>query len=500
MKKIFFILFLFVSLLSKGQDFIEWISGQGSNCKEYGLLYNYPAATDPNITSGGGWIVPDTADYRELADYIGAGGDYVSNSVGGLLKKTGLDYWVEPNLGAANTFNFNGVGGGSRLGDGSFDLINENGFHWTTDTVLEDGYVVILESESEIFKCNDWSTPLNVGNSIRLVRPTTESEQLLDDGTFVDDYVGNDSTEYQAVKIGNQIWLAKNLYETKLRTGSIIPFHGLDNDSTFTDLEWSELTTAGVCAYDNDLNNVACGFEWPFEVKYGYLYNWYVTTDSRDISSSDDWIVPDSTNLKTLLDYIDNYNSIDEQWDSAGTYLKESDTIYWAYVFGTDTIIEGTNDYNFNLRGAGVRRDDGSFDAIRLLSYVTSPTIIETDVSNYHLFFVHSRAYVNKSDNPFVYGMSIRLVRPATESEQLLDDGTYVDDYVGNNLYIYRTVKIGTQIWLADNLAETKYRNGDWIDGYNGGVYTPISNEDWAAKTTGAMCAYDDDETNAINQ
>ncbi len=62
---------------------------------------------------------------------------------------------------------------------------------------------------------------------------------------------------------------------------------------------------------------------------------------------------------------------------------------------------------------------------------------------------------------------------------------------------LYRcTVKIGTQVWLADNLCEKKFRNGDYIHGYELGVYTPIPDEDWAALTTDGVCCYNDDTDN----
>lgn len=57
-------------------------------------------------------------------------------------------------------------------------------------------------------------------------------------------------------------------------------------------------------------------------------------------------------------------------------------------------------------------------------------------------------------------------------------------------------VNIGTQTWTAANSNETKYRNGDWITGFDGGVYTPISNAAWSALTTEAMCYYNNDINN----
>ena len=61
-----------------------------------------------------------------------------------------------------------------------------------------------------------------------------------------------------------------------------------------------------------------------------------------------------------------------------------------------------------------------------------------------------------------------------------------VTDIDGN---VYRTVKIGTQVWMAENLKTTKYRNGDPIPNVR-------DNESWKALTTGAYCWYNNDGAN----
>jgi uncharacterized protein (TIGR02145 family) len=61
-----------------------------------------------------------------------------------------------------------------------------------------------------------------------------------------------------------------------------------------------------------------------------------------------------------------------------------------------------------------------------------------------------------------------------------------VTDIDGN---IYHTVKIGDQIWTAENLKVTKYRNGDSIPNVQ-------DSTEWGNLTTGAQCAYDNDEVN----
>jgi uncharacterized protein (TIGR02145 family) len=62
-----------------------------------------------------------------------------------------------------------------------------------------------------------------------------------------------------------------------------------------------------------------------------------------------------------------------------------------------------------------------------------------------------------------------------------------VADIDGN---IYRTIKIGNQWWLAENLKVTHYRNGDGI------TYAPDPSA-WANLTVGGYSAYDNSQNNA---
>ncbi len=61
-----------------------------------------------------------------------------------------------------------------------------------------------------------------------------------------------------------------------------------------------------------------------------------------------------------------------------------------------------------------------------------------------------------------------------------------VTDIDGN---VYRTVKIGNQWWMAENLKVTRYRNGEAIP-------EVIDNSAWAGLTTGACCNYNNDPSN----
>lgn len=64
------------------------------------------------------------------------------------------------------------------------------------------------------------------------------------------------------------------------------------------------------------------------------------------------------------------------------------------------------------------------------------------------------------------------------------DDKT-VTDIDGN---IYRTITIGDQVWMAENLKVTRYRNGDMIPGIK-------DDSAWAQLSSGAYCHYNNDSS-----
>jgi uncharacterized protein (TIGR02145 family) len=84
----------------------------------------------------------------------------------------------------------------------------------------------------------------------------------------------------------------------------------------------------------------------------------------------------------------------------------------------------------------------------------------------------------------FLMFLSISYKSIAQESSGI------VQDIDGN---VYKTVRIGSQIWMAENLKTTHYANGTAIP-----IVTGNSNWDTLATTSKAYCWYDDDiATNA---
>lgn len=88
------------------------------------------------------------------------------------------------------------------------------------------------------------------------------------------------------------------------------------------------------------------------------------------------------------------------------------------------------------------------------------------------------RAYAKNSIG-VGYGNTISFITAVPETGTLTD----IDDNV------YKTVKIGDQWWLAENLKVTHYRNGEAIPNVTDGTQ-------WSNLITGAYCAYNNDNGN----
>jgi len=109
-----------------------------------------------------------------------------------------------------------------------------------------------------------------------------------------------DNNVYDAVQIGNQLWLKENLRTTRYMDGTPIPFVTGPN-------AWTNLTTPGRSYYQNDTINNG-------EI-YGALYNWYAVNGGY--LCPDGFNVPSDADWTTLTNYLGGANL-------AGGALKET--------------------------------------------------------------------------------------------------------------------------------------------------------------------------------
>jgi uncharacterized protein (TIGR02145 family) len=225
--------------------------------------------------------------------------------------------------------------------------------------------------------------------------------------------------------------------------------------------------------------------DWP---GYGFLYNWFAVDDARGLANPDggtglvapnQWIVPSDTDWDTLLTFAGG-SSV------AGGKLKSTLNSDTPPFYGWLNNGGGTDDYNFGGLPSGSRFKLGNFEYIGLFQYMWTNTPNDSPTSKAiqldYRDTVADTTLENKGN-----GQAVRLVREATAGELLLTDGdtsdtSSLDPYTGNDGTVYVTVKIGTQIWLAQNLRETLYNNSDLI--FNASILPggDFQNSTWEAK------------------
>lgn len=209
---------------------------------------------------------------------------------------------------------------------------------------------------------------------------------------------------------------------------------------------------------------------------YGLLYNWPVTqgTGNASITSSDDWVVPSDAQYVTLREYLGGASV-------AGGKMKETGLTYWQ-----SPNTGATNESGFNARGSGNRVFNGNYTILKGEFKGWTRTAYDATYS-WEVALANNLTNLSIQVNAKGYGNSIRLV--------YVGAGTPTS-YTGNDGKKYRVVLIGTQYWLADNLQETKFRNGDIIPFHGVDNVNNFTNAEWAALTTAGVCGYNNDVAN----
>ena len=200
---------------------------------------------------------------------------------------------------------------------------------------------------------------------------------------------------------------------------------------------------------------------------YGRLYNGFAASDSR--------LAPSGWHVPTLYDMNILSNTI--TYANGGYVLKETGYTHW------DTPNYADNSSGFTLLGSGYI-DTRGFISLKTLGMFCSSEYGST--SNYFIMAVNNgygagvMSWGMGESGRRQTGMPIRLIK-----DDLIDPLS-ITDLDGN---VYTTIVVGTQVWLKQNWKCTKYNDGTVIPNI-----TDLSS--WNATTTGAVCAYNNDENN----
>jgi len=198
---------------------------------------------------------------------------------------------------------------------------------------------------------------------------------------------------------------------------------------------------------------------------YGRLYNGYAINDSRNIAPAG-WHVATTPELNALLTTIGGFSV-------AGGKLKEIGTTHW---FSPNTGAVDT--YSFAAVGNGFRDASGLFSNVKKVGTLGASYY----GSYYRALEIYFNQLYTSTDgvNPYYpnVGVGVRLIK---------DDSTNPGIMTDNSGYTYKTIQIGSQVWMASNLRGTKYRNGNDIP-------VVIDNATWAGLNTGACCSYNNND------
>lgn len=137
------------------QDNLEWgklttgawchYENDSKNGLTFGKLYNWYAINDSRGFAPIGWHIPTNKEWMKLIKFLGG-----KNIAGGKLKDFGNSLWLNPNLGATNSFGFTALPGGYRRKP--FNFIGFWGKWWSAtefDKIQSSAWNITLNSENE---------------------------------------------------------------------------------------------------------------------------------------------------------------------------------------------------------------------------------------------------------------------------------------------------------------------------------------------------------------
>ncbi|MDD4970243.1 MAG: FISUMP domain-containing protein [Paludibacter sp.] len=228
------------------------------------------------------------------------------------------------------------------------------------------------------------------GNSTTVMTDSPTGNNSID-FSFVECKDGS-GNYYPVVKIGTQLWMARNLNTTKYFNGDNITY------LTTAD-EWRYAYSEGMC---NNYNNPDNG------LKYGKLYNWYAVSDSRKLAPAG-WHVATQDEWTTLKVHVDTH------WGAFANVAKA----LAAHEDWKKSLVEGavgnnlyTNNYTgFTALPGGDRGGtNGTFFNLGEAAFWWTST--EFNISNaWYWYFDNNALYIVWDNSRKQFGLSVRCVK-----------------------------------------------------------------------------------------
>jgi uncharacterized protein (TIGR02145 family) len=241
-----------------------------------------------------------------------------------------------------------------------------------------------------------------------------------------------------SIRIGTQTWMKKNLDVARIRNGD--PIQEITSNE-----EWEKAGEEGMPAWCYYYNDPALG------KKYGRLYNWHAVSDPRGLAPAR-WRIPAKAEVKLL--------ALSVQHD--GNRLK-------AHGQGRNKGT-GTDDSGFSAVLAGSRNLKGEFEYLLDAGSIWTSSATGTHLASCMMLIADTAGILIEDQENYKHaGLSIRCIKESVNA-------------------IPFTV-IGDQFWMSENLAVSKFRNGDAIP-------EAKSDHEWIAageRGLPAWCFYNND-------
>ncbi len=451
---------------------------KAGKCAEYGRYYTWASAvgkTEDECGSGkfcnlgadvqgvcpDGWHLPTKVEWNILLDETG---DH--SACKRLRSQSGWD-----NENGTDDYGFSALPAGFRRYRGDFDYNGYSTYFWSAaEDGKDDAYIVDLSGENDFVTIQPWDKGVWV--SVRCIQdgsglPDNSIDEMkkmrlnpdITYGTMTDE---RDGKAYKTIKIGKQEWMAENLdYADSVKTPSLLK------------RSW---------CYDNDVTNCAVA---------GRLYSWSAAIDSISLYDNgldcgydklcelpakvqgicpDGWHLPDTTEWNTLIDEAGGRSD-------AGAILKSQTGWSTYYVVSSDALgfsanPDGSWNYVYDHFNTGTvafwsstEERDGFFDIDAFAMFLDNGRAASLN-DMYKLDGVSVRCIKDSEDasgsGNMARSSSSRIDDPdlssssSSESKTAwdylnpeIDYGEMVDERDGQ---VYKTVTIGSQTWMAQNL------------------------------------------------
>ena len=220
-----------------------------------------------------------------------------------------------------------------------------------------------------------------------------------------------DGNSYDAVKLGDQVWMAENLRTTKYADGTTIPI-----GSTHSVTEPYRYAPGPNQSNEENMDNVA---------RYGYLYNWSAVMHGASGSESNPsgvqgicpngWHVPSDAEWTQLIDYMKTQSTYIASGNA--DHLAKALAATWGWNSSSETDAPGNNPSNNNATGFSALPAGGYWKGHYntfggwTSFWSTTEHYDGIDDAPYIHMLCYCLAYVTRQDEFKNAGISVRCVR-----------------------------------------------------------------------------------------